>query len=98
LPEGAHPLPEDDTLPRGKGWIGIPAVELDGKNWTLDFASKYLEIPEPLLREAVKYTGLSPAGTLNMRAFRSQGRTPRAYPAGKLIMIMEALTTLREDI
>lgn len=81
-----------------KGWTGVPAVELDGRNWTLGFASKHLDIPEELLRQAVKYTELEPAGTLNMRSFRSQGRTPRAYSAKKLIMISEALVTLKENL
>ena len=93
-----HPLPDDDILPRGKGWTGVPSVELDGRNWTLEFASKYLEIPESLLREVIKYTRLPPSGTLNMRGFRSQGRTPRAYPARELIVIMEALSSLKENL
>jgi hypothetical protein len=79
-------------------WQGLPPAELDGRNWTLDFASKYLEIPEDLLRKTVTYLEIPPSGTLNMRQYRSQGRTPRAYPARKLIMIMEALETLREDL
>ena len=95
MPEGMHPL---DELPRGKGWVGIGKVDLDGKNWTLDFASKYLDVPEALLRVAVKYTSLSPAGTLNMREYRSQGRTPRAYPAGKLIIIAEGLEAIRDNL
>ena len=93
-----HPLPDDDILPRGRGWAGVDKVEIDGRNWTLEFASKYLEVPESLLREVIKYTGLQPAGTLNMRPFRSQGRTPRAYPAGKLITIAGALEALKEDL
>ncbi len=91
-----HPLPQDDTLLRGKGWAGLPAVELDGDNWTLAFAAKHLEIPEGLLREVVKYLELEPSGTMNMREYRSQGRTPRAYPAKTLIDIAEALMSLRE--
>ena len=92
-----HPLPDDDILPRGRGWAGIEKVELDGRSWTLDFASKMLEIPENLLREAVRYLELEPSGTLNMRGFRSQGRTPRAYSAKKLIRISEVLQALKED-
>jgi hypothetical protein len=91
-----HPLPQDDILPRGRGWAGIESVELDGNNWTLPFAAKYLQIPEGLLREAVKYTELAPAGTINMREYRSQGRTPRAYPAKTLIDIAETLLSLRD--
>ena len=72
-------------------------MELDGANWTLAFASKYLEIPEELLREAVKYAGLSPSGVMNMRPYRSQGRTPRAYSAKSLIGIAETLMSLREQ-
>jgi hypothetical protein len=89
MPEGAHPL---------GGWKGAPPVELDGLNWTLDFASKFLEIPEALLRETIKYTGLPPSGTLNMRGFRSQGRTPRAYNARDLIIISEDLASLKEKL
>ena len=92
-----HSLPDDDILPRGRGWAGIGKIELDGRNWTIPFAAKYLDIPEGLLREAVKYAELEPAGTMNMRPFRGQGRTPRAYPAGKLIVISEALATLKEN-
>ena len=91
-----HPLPQDDLL-RGKGWTGIPQVELDGGNWTLSFAAKHLEIPEGLLREIVKYTELEPAGTMNMRAYRSQGRTARAYPAKALIRIAETLMSLKDQ-
>lgn len=78
------------------GWQGIPPAELDGTSWTLDFAAKLLEVPEPLLREIVRYTGLPPAGTLNMRGYRSQGRAARAYQASQLIIINEAIQTLRE--
>ena len=91
-----HPLPEDDILPRG--WAGIPKAELNGRSWTLDFASRHLEIPEDLLRATIKYLEIEPAGTLNLRPYRSQGRTPRAYPAGKLIAIAEALATLKDDL
>lgn len=87
----------DDELPRGKGWTGVPLVELDGTNWTLAFAAKHLEIPEGLLREVVKYTGLSPSGTMNLREYRSQGRAARAYPAKTLIDIAEALMSLKES-
>lgn len=93
-----HPLPQDDLLPRGRGWAGIPQVELDGSSWTLSFAAKHLEIPEDLLRKTVAYTDLEPAGTLNMREYRSQGRTPRAYPAKALIEIAETLMSLKDRI
>jgi hypothetical protein len=78
------------------GWQGVPPAELDGRSWTLDFAAGFLEIPEVLLREAVRFTGLSPAGTLNMRGYRSQGRAARAYKASQLITISENLKNLRE--
>ncbi len=84
-------------LSRGKGWTGVPLVELDGGNWTLAFAAKHLEIPESLLRETVKYMGLPPSGTMNMREYRSQGRAARAYPARTLIEIAETLMSLRES-
>ena len=86
----------DDDLPRGRGWTGVPLVELDGTSWTLAFAAKYLEIPEGLLREAVKYAELTPSGTMNMRAYRSQGRAARAYPAKTLIDIAETLISLKD--
>jgi hypothetical protein len=89
MPESAHPLP---------GWESLPEAPLDGRNWTLDFAAKMLEIPEKDLRDLVRITELKPSGVLNMRTFRTSGRTPRAYPAEKLIMITEALSDLREDL
>lgn len=85
-----------DDLARGRGWTGIGFVELDGASWTIPFASKMLDLSEKDLRDLVRITGLSPSGVLNMREYRSQGRAPRAYPAGQLIMITEAITTLRE--
>jgi len=78
------------------GWQGAPPVELDGRNWTLDFAAGFLKIPEPLLREIVRFTGLSPAGTINMRGYRSQGRAARAYSASHLSTIAHELENLRE--
>lgn len=90
-----HPLPPLDES--RKGWDGLPKADLDGKSWTIPFAAKYLEIPEELLRQAVKYLGLEPAGTLNMRAFRGQGRIPRSYPSRELIRISEVLQALKED-
>jgi len=83
-------------LPPESGWESAPPVDLDGKNWTLGFAAKYLDVPEVLLRELIRYTGLSPAGTLNMREFRTQGRTARAYAAGRLIAYAEVLAEMRE--
>lgn len=85
-----------DDLARGRGWAGIGFVELDGASWTIPFASKMLDLPEKDLRDLVRITGLPPAGVLNMREYRSQGRAPRAYPAGQLIMITEVIATLRE--
>ena len=91
MPVSAHPLPD---LP---GWESLPSVEPDGKNWTVPFAAKYLDIPEILLRETIRYTGLQPSGTLNMREFRSQGRAARAYSAAHLITIAEGLQALKEN-
>ena len=88
-PEGAHPLP---------GWEGLPAADFDGRNWTIKFAASHLDIPEPLLREAVKYIQLPPSGTLNMREFRSQGRAARAYSASHLITISETLRALLDGM
>lgn len=93
MPDAAHPLP--DLLPRG--WTGIPFAELDGQSWTLDFAAKLLDIPERDLRDVIRITGLQPSGVLNMRHYRSQGRAPRAYPAGGLIRLSEAIADLREE-
>jgi hypothetical protein len=71
---------------------------MDGANWTLPFAAKYLDIPESLLREVIKYTQLPPSGTLNLREYRSQGRAARAYPAGKLITIAEGLEKVKDNL
>lgn len=80
------------------GWAGIGKVDPDGQNWTLDFAARMLDLPERDLRDLVRITGLEPAGVLNMRTYRTQGRAPRAYPASRLIMITEILAELREKI
>jgi hypothetical protein len=87
-----------DDLARGRGWAGIGFVELDGANWTVPFASKMLDFPEKDLRDLIRITGLPPAGVLNMRDYKSQGRAPRAYPAEKLIMITETAAALREKM
>jgi hypothetical protein len=92
MPEGAHPL---DELPRGKGWAGIECLEPDGANWTLDFAAKMLDTPERDLKDLIRITGLKPSGVLNMRGSGS-GRIPRAYPAEKLIRIIDAIEDLCE--
>lgn len=76
------------------GWAGMDPVNPDGQNWTLGFASKILEIPERDLRDLVRITDLAPAGVLNMRDYKVQGRTPRAYPARDLITITEAVREL----
>jgi hypothetical protein len=87
-----------DDLPRGKGWAGAPVVELDGASWTLDFAAKMLDIPERDLRDLVRIAELQPSGVMNMRAYKVQGRAPRAYPAEKLIKITETAIRLREEM
>jgi len=87
----------DDELARGRGWAGVPIVELDGKSWTLPFAAKHLGIPEVLLRETVRYAELQPVGAMNMREYRSQGRAARAYPAKALIRIAETLMSLKDQ-
>jgi hypothetical protein len=94
MPEGAHPLPEDDILPRGRGWSGIPFVEIDGQSWPLEFASKMLEIPLKDLQHLVRITGLKPSGVIRMAEFRRQGRQPRAFPADKLILLSEGIREL----
>jgi hypothetical protein len=107
MPDPAHPLPEipqweqevmNEQYERciRKGWVSIPEADFDGKSWTLDFAAKMLGIPERDLRDLVRITGLAPTGVMNMRGYRSQGRTPRAYPAQALIAIAEAIEDLRD--
>lgn len=95
MPEGAHPL---DELPRGRGWASIPFVEIDGEHWPLDFAAKLLDIPLEDLRDLVRITGLKPSGVIRMADFRRQGRQPRAYPAGKLILITEKIAELKDSL
>lgn len=91
MPEGSHPLPDL----RG-GWKGIPPAEFDGKSWTIPFASKLLGISPDTLRAIIREIGLEPSGTLNLREYKSQGRAARAYPAGRLIAIAEAVETLKD--
>jgi hypothetical protein len=98
MPEGMHPLPEDDLLPRGRGWAGVPFVEFDGVNWPLDFAAKMLDIPLRDLTDLVRITGLRPAGTIRMASYRRQGRQPRAFEASRLIRIAEAIRKLTEEL
>jgi hypothetical protein len=94
MPDGAHPLPRDDILPRGRGWSGIPFVEIDGQSWPLEFASRMLEIPLRDLQDLIRITGLKPSGVIRMAEFRRQGRQPRAYPADKLILLAESIREL----
>ena len=114
MPEGSHPLPCDvygscghascavvvrgDDLPRGRGWAGIPFVEIDGVNWPLDFAAKMLDIPAKDLTDLVRIVGLQPAGTIKMASYRRQGRQPRAFEAAKLIRITEMIRKLSEEL
>jgi hypothetical protein len=105
MPEGAHPLPDLGDIPewelevmkeqyercQRKGWVSIPEVDLDGKNWSLGFAAKILDVPEKDLRRRVREEKLEPSGVIAIRGYRSQGRHPRAYPAVELIRIAEAL-------
>lgn len=86
------------VMPAAKGWEGLPAVEIDGKAWPLDFAAKYLGISEPLLREMVKELGLEPAGMIRMASFSRSGRQPRAYRAHHLVLITEAVRDLRQEL
>jgi hypothetical protein len=79
------------------GWKGIPPAEFDGKSWTIPFASKLLGISSDTLRAIIREIGLEPAGTLNLREYRSQGRAARAYPARRLIAIAEAVDGLRDS-
>lgn len=97
MPEGAHPL-EDDLLSRGRGWAGIPFVEIDGVNWPLEFAAKMLDIPARDLADLVRILGLQPAGTIRMASYRRQGRQPRAFEAAKLIRITEVIAKLSEEL
>lgn len=111
MPEGAHPLPpynpdpelitymeHYDDLPRGRGWAGIPFVEIDGVNWPLDFAAKMLDIPVRDLADLVRIVNLQPAGTIKMASYRRQGRQPRAFGAAKLIRITEVIAKLSEEL
>jgi hypothetical protein len=112
MPEGAHPLPPynpdleligymeqgQDDLPRGRGWAGIPFVEIDGVNWPLDFAAKMLDIPLKDLSDLVRITGLKPAGVIRMAAYRRQGRQPRAFEAARLIHLTEGIRRLSEEL
>ena len=92
MPEGAHPLPPE------KGWKGEDFVDIDGQNWPLDVAAKWLDFPESDLRDLVRILELESAGVIRMSSFSRQGRQPRAYPADKLVMIVEAIRDLREII
>jgi len=85
MPEGAHPLP---SLP---GWRSLPFVDLDGMSWPLPIAAQVLGVKESDLRKRVKAEGLEPSGVIRMRAYRSQGRQPRAYLATELIRIVESM-------
>ena len=86
MPEAAHPLP---SLPGG--WRSLPFVDLDGTSWPLSLAAQLLGVRESDLRKQVKEEGLEPSGVIRMRAYRSQGRQPRAYPARDLIRIAESM-------
>jgi hypothetical protein len=55
-----------------------------------------LDVPEEDLRAIVKLSHLKPTGTMQMRAYKSQGRTPRAYPARQLIQLVEYVRVMRE--
>lgn len=81
-----------------RGWVGLPVMEIDGKAWPLDFAARYLEMPEEDLRGIVKAVRLQPVGTVRMSEFSRSGRQPRAYEARKLIIIAEAIRNLTEEL
>lgn len=81
-----------------KGWRGSPPVTLDGDNWPLDFAAKLLDIPEKDLRDLVRISGLSPAGTMKMATYARSGRHPRVYSAAKLIRLAEGMRVLSEKL
>jgi hypothetical protein len=112
MPEGAHPLPPEpqvdhlpprswdwaDDLPRGRGWSGIPFVDVDGQNWPLEFAAKVLEIPLKDLTDLVRIVSLQPAGVIRMASYRRQGRQPRAFEASKLIHLTEGIRRLSEEL
>lgn len=80
------------------GWASLPFVDIDGKNWPLDFAAKMLDIPLKDLQDLVRISGLQPAGVIRMAEFRRKGRQPRAYSAEKLIMLTEEIRELRDRI
>jgi hypothetical protein len=110
LPEGAHVLPDlkgegggtgfasGATPEESRGWEGKPFVSFDGKDWPLGFAAEMLGFPEEDLRDLVRILGVPPSGVIRMASYRRQGRQPRAYPAGVLIRMTEAIRALREDL
>lgn len=80
------------------GWEGAGKVPADGQFWPVTVAAELLGMEERDLRDLIRITGLRPAGTMNMRAFRSQGRASRAYDAKKLITIHEAVVKLTAEL
>jgi hypothetical protein len=80
------------------GWASLPFVDIDGKNWPLDFAAKMLDIPLKDLQDLVRISGLPPAGVIRMSDFSRKGRQPRAYPADKLILLTEEIRELRDRL
>lgn len=84
--------------PAKAGWEGLPEVEMNGENWTLDVAAEVLGISERDLRDLVRIVGLKPAGTMNMAHFRRPGRHPRAYEGAKLAQIYDAVRQIARDV
>jgi hypothetical protein len=78
-------------------WGSLPFVSLDGENWPLSFAAMILDVPEPDLRRRVRKEKVEPAGVIRMSEFRRSGRQPMAYPAGKLIMLAEAIQAAQRE-
>lgn len=82
----------------GKGWAGLPAMELDGSDWPLSTAAALLGLPERDLRDLVRIAGLPPSGTAKMATFARSGRHPRVYPGAGLITICEAIFAVRQQL
>jgi hypothetical protein len=79
-----------------KGWAGLAEQPLDGDNWTVEVAAKWLGLPARDIRDLIRVTGLEPTGTAKMAAYRRSGRQPRVYDAKALIQMYETVYELRQ--
>jgi hypothetical protein len=88
----------DCGRPLRKGWAGLAELPLNGDNWTVEVAAKWLGLPVKDLRDLIRVTGLPPTGTAKMASYRRSGRQPRVYDAHALIQMYEAVYTLRQAL